>query len=74
MASCRDCGADITHARDADGNNIPLEKQPDVTGAKRYRIIELGPPLRVELVSAQSPIEAYPDHRLDCPGHGNGLR
>lgn len=73
MASCSDCGADITHAKTRGGANIPLEKFTEPDGADRYRIVELGPPLIVAAVSPQSPIDAYPDHRKDCPAHGNGL-
>jgi len=73
-ATCPDCGADITHAKTGDGENIPLEKFTEPAGTPcRYRIIGLGPPLVVELVSPNSEIDAYPDHRMDCPGHGNGL-
>jgi hypothetical protein len=35
--------------------------------------VKLGPPLVVERVSPESPIDAHPDHRVDCPAHGNGL-
>jgi hypothetical protein len=73
MASCPACGADITHAKLADGSNVPLEKWTDPTGDRRYRIVELGPPLVVEKVSPSSGIDAYPDHRLDCPAFDNGL-
>ena len=74
MASCPDCGADITHAKTPQGENIPLEKWTDPTGPRRYRIVKVGPPLIVEAVAEASPIDAYPDHRADCPAHGNGLR
>lgn len=73
-ATCPACGASVTHARTRTGDNVPLEKWTEPTGGERYRIVEIGPPLIVELVSAQSPIDAYPDHRKDCPDHGNGLR
>lgn len=75
MGTCTDCGADVTHAKTQDGTNIPLEKYTEPAGtAHRYRIVKLGPPLVVEMVSTESAIDAYPDHRDDCPGHGNGLR
>lgn len=71
---CPDCGAQVTHAQTTAGEIIPLEKFTEPAGtASRYRIIELGPPLVVEMVSTESAIDAYPDHRTDCPGHGNGL-
>jgi hypothetical protein len=74
MASCPDCGATITHAKTPSGDNIPLERWTDPNGPNRYRIVALGPPLTVEQVSPGSAIDAYPDHRNDCPSHGNGLR
>jgi hypothetical protein len=73
MASCPACGADITHAKLHDGTNVPLERWTDTTGNERFRIVHLGPPLIVERVSPQSAIDAYPDHRVDCPAYGNGL-
>lgn len=72
MASCPACGADITWAQARDGEKVPLEKYTEPTGDDRYRVTEFNP-LRVEKVSAQSPIDAYPDHRKDCPDYGNGL-
>lgn len=73
MPSCPSCGADVTPARTREGESIPLEKWTDPTGDRRYRIVELGPPLLVERVSESSQIDAYPDHRVDCPDHRNGL-
>lgn len=73
MADCPNCGATITHAKTREGENIPIERWTDTSGDRRYRIIDLGPPLTVERMSPASPIDAYPDHRVDCPGHGNGL-
>lgn len=73
MASCPSCGATIQHARvKSTGDNVPLEHFTDTTGANRYRIIEFDP-LTCELVAETSAVDAYPDHRIDCPAHGNGL-
>lgn len=73
-ASCPSCGADITHAKTQDGENIPLEKWTEPGPAdRRYRIVALGPPLVVEQVAVASTVDAYPDHRKDCPAYGNGL-
>jgi hypothetical protein len=72
LASCPGCGATIQHARTRDGEKLPLEVNTEVTGSLRYRIRELGPPLVVERVRDDAPIDAYPDHRKDCPGYGNG--
>lgn len=73
-ATCPGCGAEVTHAKTPDGEDIPLEKWTDSTGSMRYRIVDFGPPLTVEAVSDHSPIDAYPDHRKDCPHGHNGLR
>lgn len=73
MASCPACGADITHAKTRDGENIPLENYTEPTGDRRWRVVEFGPPLIVEPVAASSTVAAYPDHRVDCPDYGNGL-
>lgn len=72
MAICPDCGATVTIAHTPDGMPVPLERWTDSIGAARYRITRIAP-LTVELVSEDSAIDAYPDHRPDCPGHGNGL-
>jgi hypothetical protein len=73
-ATCPSCGASVTHAKTALGDNVPLEKWTEPTGEDRYRIVEIGPPLIVARVSTSSMIDAYPDHRKDCPAYGNGLR
>lgn len=73
MANCPDCGATVDHAYTPEGDHIPIERWTDTTGKERYRIVKLGPPLVVEKVSPASPIDAHPDHRVDCPAHGNGL-
>lgn len=73
MASCPSCGADIQHAKLSDGTNIPLETFTEPDGTQRYRVVELGPPLLVEPVHPEHALNAYPDHRKDCPAHGNGL-
>jgi hypothetical protein len=72
MASCPDCGAEVTIAHTRADEPVPLERWTQASGANRYRIVGMAP-LTVELVSESSAIDAYPDHRPDCPGHGNGL-
>lgn len=74
MPSCAGCGAEIQHAVTPEGEHIPLERFTEAQGDRRYRITDFGPPLRAERVSRQSSIDAYPDHRKDCPAHDNGLR
>lgn len=71
-SSCPACGAPITHAEDEDGTHIVLDKWTEPDGDRRYRIVELGPPLVVALVSEQSGIDAYPDHRKECPDYEAG--
>lgn len=73
MANCPSCGSGITHARLADGTHIPIENFEDTTGDRRYRIVKVGPPHIVEPVAESSPLPAFPDHRKECPAHGNGL-
>lgn len=79
MASCPDCGSPIKPARTRQGERIPLETFTDTVGDKRYRVLEVvprhdqDPVVLVEPVAPQSNGAAYPDHRKDCPAHGNGL-
>lgn len=73
MPSCPACGGDITHARTIDDVPVPLENYTESQGDRRYRIVNLGPPLMVDAVSELSQIDAYPDHRKECPDYGNGL-
>lgn len=71
-ATCPGCGAPITHAKTAQGENVPLEKYTEVDGDRRYRVVEVGTPLIVAEVSASSMVDAYPDHRKDCPDYEAG--
>lgn len=75
MAICPACGATIRHANLADGQKVPLEVYTEPTGAKRYRVMEAHADkgVLVERVRDDAPIDAFPDHRKDCPGYGNGL-
>lgn len=74
MASCPACGATIQHAKTRDGAHIPLEVFTEPQGSERYRVVDakVGG-LVVDRVTDDAPIDAYPDHRKDCPDHGNGL-
>jgi hypothetical protein len=80
MASCPDCGSPIRPARTREGERIPLETFTEITGADRYVIVAVNPrtdrdpDLVVARVAAQSSVMAYPDHRTDCPAHGNARR
>lgn len=73
-ANCPSCGSPITHVRTREGEHIPIDNREDSSGEGRYRIIEIGPPHIVEPVPANSMLPAFPDHRLECPGHGNSQR
>jgi hypothetical protein len=78
MANCPACGSPVTPAVTTDGLLVALETYADTTGRGRYRIIDTKPgdiraKLTVEQVAPQAHIPAFPDHRLDCPAHGNGL-
>jgi hypothetical protein len=72
--ACPSCGAPITLAKDRNGNTVQLEKQPEPTGDGRFRVVTFGPPLIVEPLPRDSRVEGYPDHKIDCPAHGNGQR
>ena len=74
MANCPSCGSGITHAVTETGDHVPLENFEDVIGSDRYRIVKVGPPHVVQLLAASSPSPGYPDHRRECPAHGNGQR
>jgi hypothetical protein len=63
----------VTSARTRDGEVVLLEKWTETEGDRRYRVVEPTSPPVVELVSPASTFDAYPDHRKDCPAHGNGL-
>lgn len=73
--NCPACGATVQMARKGaiDGDAVPLEMSTDASSdADRYRIIGFDP-LRVQQVPKGAVGDYYPDHRADCPGHGNGL-
>lgn len=71
--SCPACGATIDLARDAAGEVVPLEVNTDTgSEAPRYRVSNVGPPLRVERVPDQASGEFYPDHRFDCKDFNAG--
>jgi hypothetical protein len=72
-ATCPGCGAEVQHV-EVDGERIPLERFTEPSGDRRYRIIDFGPPMVAQKVSPYSAIDAYPDHRKDCPHFDNGLR
>lgn len=72
MAACPACGANIQHAQTEGGEHVPLEVNTEPEGERRYRIVALGPPLVVQPVRADALIDAYPDHRKECPDFQNG--
>lgn len=71
---CEGCGAtvDVALVRGTE-DRVPLEVHPDSSAdVDRYKIVELNP-LTVVKVTKGAEGEYYPDHRADCPAHGNGL-
>lgn len=75
-ATCPDCGVEVQIGVDVNTDEkVALELQTDAPtdDMPRYRIISPGPPLRVERVPDRAMDQFYPDHRYECPGHGNGL-
>lgn len=70
---CPACGATVQVAQLADGEAVPLEMHTDASSdADRYRLTGFEP-TRAERVAKSASGDFYPDHRADCPGHGNGL-
>lgn len=76
MASCV-CGADIRWVvRDDTGELIPVEAHAELGPGEGRFIVTGGRPDGRQLVTEVNPrseVEAYTDHRRDCPDHGNGL-
>lgn len=74
LSRCPSCGATVQVAYDPDaGEPVPLEIHTDASSdAPRYRMIGFDP-MRAERVPDGASGDFYPDHRADCPGHGNGL-
>lgn len=71
---CPACGAtvDVAKIKGFDAS-VPLEIHTDAsTDADRYRVVGFDP-LLVERVAPGAPGDFFPDHRADCPAHGNGL-
>jgi hypothetical protein len=69
-AQCGGCGAPVWYGEDqATGDRIPLEPQPEMLGEDRYTVVKdrPGEPHLVRSVMPQSEIQAYRDHRVDCP-------
>lgn len=73
-SSCPSCGAPIDLAEDVESAEmVPLEVYTDASSdAPRYRFVGQAP-LRVRRVSQRAAGDFVPDHRYDCPGHGNAL-
>lgn len=84
MADCRACGATIdwaeiqgTEGSGGDGGEgrqrVPLERgSTETSGANRYAVVELGPPMMVTPMDPDSTRAAFVDHREDCPDYGDG--
>lgn len=76
MASCV-CGADIRWVKNAETDEVfPIDIHAELgPGEGRYIVTGVTPESRqiVSPVNPRSEVEAYTDHRRDCPDHGNGL-
>lgn len=76
MASCV-CGADIRWVvQESTGEKIPVDVHAELGPGEGRYIVTGVTPEGVSVVSAVNPrseVEAYTDHRRDCPDHGNGL-
>jgi uncharacterized protein (UPF0212 family) len=72
--NCPACGANVDLAIvEGTDDRVPLEIAAEVSAvADRYAIISHAP-LVARLVSKDAAGAFFPDHRHDCPGHGNGL-
>lgn len=75
--NCPGCGHPIQICHDVDGNAIPLETFPEMTGERRWTVVKFGVPAEgkphtVAAVKPDSPVSAYTDHRVDCPAGENG--
>lgn len=78
MASCA-CGADIRWGViETTRERIPLEYHAELgPGENRYLVTGVTTDNLQHLLTPVAPnstVEAYVDHRLDCPDYGNGLR
>jgi hypothetical protein len=80
MPSCAGCGVDIRWSvHERTGERIPLEYHAELgPGEDRYIVtgattVAASPHHVVTPVAPGFPGEAYRDHRIDCPDHGNGL-
>ena len=72
--TCQACGANVDMARDMEtGEMVALEKYTDASSdARRFRVINNGPPLTVQRVPDSAPGDFFPDHAFDCPGQNAG--
>lgn len=79
-SNCPACGSPIWIGETEDGTRIPLEAQPELSGEGRYMLHPepmaghgAGKPDRIQAVTPEKEIQAYADHRKDCPHFDNGL-
>jgi hypothetical protein len=71
---CPACGLPIWIGQTEEGERIPLEPQPEFGGLHRYMLHPdpvpghgPGVPDRVQPVIPEADIQAYADHRQECP-------
>ena len=72
--NCPACGANVDLAIvEGTDDCVPLEIAPEVAAAADRYAITGHNPLVARKVSKDAAGSYFPDHRYDCPGHGNGL-
>jgi hypothetical protein len=79
--NCPACGSPIWVGELDDGTRVPLEPQPEMSGLNRYMLHPQpkqnhgpGNPDRIMgPVAPESEVQAYADHRAECPHFDNGI-
>lgn len=74
--TCPACGADIWIAEVREtSERIPLEPQPEALGEDRWTVVEdrRDLPHLVTAVTPAASVQAYRDHRVDCPDYSHGV-
>lgn len=75
--NCPGCGHPIQICKDRDGESVPLETYPELSGERRWTIVEFGSPAEgkphvVAAVTPNAQVSAYTDHRVECRHWENG--
>lgn len=69
--NCPGCGHPIQICHDRDGKPVPLETYPELSGGRRWTVVEFrrpdeGKPHVVAPVTPGANVSAYVDHRVEC--------